>query len=155
MVAHVITKADIAALRKADSIVFRHSEESHLNCILRASDSNPFEQSHDIPCETLYRDYSSGEMKLDLKDFVAFDMIHTAKYDAPFQTFASLVKEGDIIALYWLRGAGNTTGLGGQNFYCDRLNLQIRRADKRLDFHMCYWIGPDNTARMTRRRRER
>ena len=48
---NTLTKADIKALRKADSICFRFDRKENISvidCIKKSDDKNPFEQCHRI-----------------------------------------------------------------------------------------------------------
>ena len=117
-----ITKADIAALKKADSLVFRTKNGvSRIECIVRISDTNPFEQRRDVFCTST----SAKE---------ACHVETLARSCAELQTIFSLLKEGDEIEFYWYQGAWDTELLKTHGLCGDALYLQWHRGKKEFKF---------------------
>lgn len=147
-----ITLAQRNALRLADKISFHHNKErSYIRATREATNSNPFEASIEIDCNTRFDDYTSYSFreKLSQKDMKCFEMIHSSKRDDIWQTIAKLAREGDMLMLHWERGAATTEGIKDAGMVGDKLKLIIKRGDKlEMTFLLDSSIGHDNTARM-------
>jgi hypothetical protein len=160
----MLTKIQIAALRKANRIVFSHREgDKDGDSVIRAikenrpSEKDPFAQDVEceIPCSWSLTDYAEGDSRITYTaqkagQFRAFEMIHVAQYEECWKTIASLLREGDALTLLWKRNAWNTGNLTDVNLHGDGLDLQIDRGKTRLTFHIRMSVCPDNTARMIR-----
>jgi len=157
-----ITAIDIAALRAADDVVFRHRNgTSQIEAIQRgraATPGNPFapgEARRDIPCDARVIDYQRDcGMHRKPSEYQAFDMLNAAQQDHAWLTVAALLRPGDSLTLQWERGAWNTQESEGRGMYGDRMLLVVLRPgkskDTRLTFNVAHHFGPDNSARMVR-----
>ena len=151
-----ITKIEIAALRKADSVSFHNppNGEAYICAIKRkeVTTANPFADDIRItvPCESRLRDYE-GSFITSRATFTAFDMIHSAQGDDGWQTIASLLRDGDALTLVWQRGAWSSPDLTDKGYVGDLLLLIVQRSDKRLTFAVGHYVGPrHSSARMVR-----
>lgn len=167
-VSNVLDSTTIAALRKADDVVFRFSgagtEEavSYIRAIRRApkaTPTNPFPQEVEvrIPCDSRITNYESEfpASKSAAEGLTGFALVYS--YEATWTSLTKLLRPGDVLSLLWERGAYNTEATKAcvPPMFGDRLSVRINRADKKghdtsLTFTVDQYFGPDNTARMIR-----
>jgi hypothetical protein len=143
----MLTKIDIAAMRKADRIVFRSEslEERRPYTIEaikeapEATPSNPFPQEgrHIVEVSASVRDYSEGAWggSHGVESYSAFEMVYSAQYDDEWKTVVGLLKEGDKLTLIWTHH-NSTPALLEVGVCVDNLTLRIDRGDKRLSFNI-------------------
>lgn len=143
----MLTKIDIAALRKADRIIFRteNAEERRPFTIEaikeapQATPSNPFPQEarHIVTVDAQVRDYAEGSWggSYRIETYTAFEMIYSAQSDDEWQTIAGLLREGDEITLIWTHD-NSSPALREVGVGIDSLTLRIQRGDKRLSFNI-------------------
>lgn len=147
--APVISKGDIVALKTCDVVSFHHvREQSFFNATKRESETNPFESTRRIDCNTMFDDYGSSGEKISPKDMKCFEMEHFPRVSAEWQTIIGCLKEGDLLTLYWQRDALRTEALQEAGFCGDKLTLIVTRGKKALHFVIDTYCGRNNTARM-------
>lgn len=158
----MLTKFDIAALRKADRVVFAHWPKdgaSHIRAIKdnRPTEKDPFARDVEITIACGFRltDYSEGNAQITYDAsqkgaFTAFEMIHCSHLSDTWQTIAELLREGDTLTLEWQRDARRCGHLTDAALHGDALDLRVERKNARLTFHVDTSISADNTARMVR-----
>ena len=138
----MLSKIDIAALRKADSILFRSEKDgTHtISAIKKAdqpSEKNPFPQEsrRDIKVSASLRDYSKGSFGSDwrVESYEAFHMTHSAQYCDEWETFASLLRDNDEIILAWTY-ENTSPAMQEAGVSRDELRLVIKRGEKRMSF---------------------
>jgi len=154
----MLTKLDIAALRKADRIVFaHHAGASTIRAIKenKPSEKEPFARDieHEISCQWRLEDYAEGDSHIAYdahRDgaFSAFESV--CNYDNCWNTIASLLRENDVVTLEWKRDARRCGYLESATLHGDALDIRIDRGKARLTFHLETSICEDNTARMVR-----
>lgn len=126
-----ITKLDIKAMKLANSVVFRSTPEGHtIECVKHADDNNPFETRHHI------------EVYGNKKDAVT--VILCSNLHEELQTVANILKPGDIVYLYWYKGAMNSQLLTDANLVGDCLFLQWQRGKKKFSFKVRCEINHPN-----------
>jgi len=116
-----ITKMDIKALKKADSVVF------HINEIIaiKEKEDDPFpEMQYAIPV-----DYEKEAYGKDMF-YKAQYVLMWAKDNAVWQTIISLLREGDKIILSWKKGWGDNELLEDAGLTEDALYLKVQRKGK-------------------------
>ena len=147
-----LTKIDVAAMKKADRIVFRHVRgESQIEAIKEADERNPFEQNRIVACGAKFVDYSDRKVFGPALDtFTAFEMKMHPSYDEEWRTIVSLLREGDELTLVWTRDAYKCQNLDAAQLHGDSLSLLIKRGEKTMRFTLEWSVCPDNTARMIR-----
>ena len=113
-----LTKMDLKALKRADSIAFFMNEIQAIKEI----ENDPFEteRKYSIPVQ----------FETDAKITKAFHMINWAKGDAAWQTIVSLLRTGDEIILSWKKGWGDNKLLEDAGMTEDALYLRVRRKGK-------------------------
>jgi hypothetical protein len=143
----MLTKIDIAAMRKADRIVFRAEslEERRpftIEAIKEAPEatpSNPFPQEvrHMIEVASMVKDYSGGMWgsTRGIESYSAFEMVYSPQRDEEWMTITGLLKEGDKLTLIWTHN-NSTPALDELGVVVDSLTLRIDRGDKRLSFNI-------------------
>ncbi len=162
-----LTKADIKALRTADTVAFDYNGNTSyagIRCIKRANKSNPWEQELTVKANAsaeLYR----GHYHEWLTDVRACHVIVSSSYDEFYQTFAGLLREGDVIFLEFVSLAPapddkdgcyldhamcTLSGYYGEMLWRDSLRLHILRGDKKLSFLIAESVTPDNSAKMVK-----
>jgi hypothetical protein len=153
-VSEPLSRLDIAALRKADSVVFRQSFDRTGEIVAikeptqTQRERDPFAQEvrHRIAVGSHVHTYGreSGARHS------AFEMIQNADYAPAWTTIAGLLRVGDIVSLSWLRG-NQTESLNGAGMVRDELRLAVKRGERgRFVFLVSVRVGPDNSARMTK-----
>ena len=157
-----LDKIDIAALRKADRILFRHSGgKSTIEAIKDGvkTERDPFARDvdHIIPCDFRIEDYTEGLFRIShdarrAGRFEAFESVHRyAHTTGVFDTFAAFLRPGDEIRLEWMRDAGRTLALAETPLHADELRAHVSRGETgRYMFHIDYRITDDSGARMVR-----
>ena len=147
-----VSKIDVAALKKADRVVFRHIRgESQIEAIKEADERNPFEQVRAIPCGAKFVDYSERKVFGPALDtFTGFEMFHTPNYNEEWTTIIGLLREGDELTLVWTRDGFTAQTHEDAALHGDRLSLAVKRGEKTMRFHLETRVCPDNTARMIR-----
>jgi len=145
-----LTKIDVAAMKKADRIVFRHYRgESQIEAIKEADERNPFEQVRIVACSAKFVDYSDRKVFGPALDtFTGFEMKMHPGYDEEWLTIVSLLREGDELTLVWKRDAGSCQNFKDAGLHGDSLSLAVKRGEKTLTFFIESSVCPDNTARM-------
>ena len=159
--ARTLDSLDVAALRKADRIVFRHTRKdgSAIEAIKEAkkTPANPFATDilHIIPTQSYAFDYgdrsNSWGVHLKSDEFSAFEMEHNG--DSGFGGIAEFLKAGDVVTLAWLRDGKRSPAVaeGIPGWHCDMLELRVSRKSKQYKFLVDVSICQDNTARMIKR----
>jgi hypothetical protein len=153
----IINKIDIAAMKKATNINFRHVNgvsqiEACKNPSNEEKEKNPFVvgQCIVIPVGMEIRDYGSPKLPYNnVQDsFKAFEMIDYSNYDTAWQTICSFLKEGDYIYLVWERDAFTNGCLKENNLHGDKVSLKVIRGNKQFSFFINSCVRHDNLARM-------
>jgi hypothetical protein len=176
-----LTSEDIAALKDADSVVFRlTSKGSSIEAGLRkyAEDGpviftareqrlytsvdhySPTERSRIISTDVSasgYGDGTSGGWRWNADNTSGrpdcFEMIGSARYLHTLGTILVGLRAGDVVTLVWTAD-NNTDNYKAVGFHADELTLvAIDPTGKRPErtWLVAYSVGPDNTARMIRR----
>lgn len=153
MIIEPLTKVDLAALRKADSILFhqRNEDDAKIEAIKDAPDAterNPFptETRHTIPVDSRVHTFGRGSGATH----TAFHLVSSAQYNATWSTIAAMLRAGDVLSLMWYRG-NQSPVLDDAHLVRDELRLCVKRGDKhRFVFMVAVSVGLDNTARMTK-----
>lgn len=150
-----ITKVELAALRKADTVCFdrywRDGDEfSKIRAIKDAkrTEADPYaeEITVSIFVESTVRDYDASSSDRH----TCFHMIHSPQYSEEWMTIVGLLKAGDDLVLRWT--AGNSNGyLDEAGLHRDELALVVMRGKRRMVFRIATSVCKDNTARMVRR----
>lgn len=144
-----VDKVMIAAMKKADRIVFRHTPEkgSQIEAIKEAkpTKADPFarEVMVVIPCSFGLDDYGSEGSDeypaqarafdlnaLDNGIFYGFEMEHNAQSARAWQTIVASLKDGDMIGLRWMRNAGTSPALVKLGVVVDELRLWVERGER-------------------------
>ena len=133
-----LTKIQIAQLRNADSIVFRHTQgESRIEADKKANPQTGFDQTVFISTNYVLDDYAGFggglDKKIENKKFKGFSWISSSQYCDLWQTIASFLRAGDILTLYWIH-SDNSESLESAGFSCDELRLKIERGNKDYTF---------------------
>lgn len=150
-----LTAADVAALRKADTISF-HLYHDRIGGLVskiaatkerRRTEADPFAEDVTVNVYVGHsvRDY--GDRKATR--YTAFDMIHHPQGCDWWRTIVSLLKTGDILTLVWIRD-NNTQVVKEAGLHYDSLQLRVDRGSKSMTFKVATSVCPDNTARMVR-----
>ena len=168
---YTLTKADVTAMRKADTVVFRHKDgATAIECAKRLRQGNdPFadtERRHVfvIPGRAQYGGFDRYHGEDNAKAFTAFDMIHSAQFSDEWQTAAAVFKAGDELTAQWFASAGNgyckyavcgddKEGSGPwhglhHDWLCLVAQRKAGKSWRKLTFRVCDSVCPDNSARM-------
>lgn len=154
----MLTKIDIAALRKADRIVFRSEwgNTHHIEAIKKAPEATerdpfPAERRHRVEVSGRISDYAEGSFggAWRVESFEAFEMEHSAQHSDEWQTIAGLLREGDQLILAWVH-ENNSPALRDAGVCRDELRLVILRGDKRLTFFVSSRVQTSTRFRMVR-----
>lgn len=168
-----LSKLDIAALRKADSVCFYlHEGQHYIRAIKeagldeRARDPFAHDQDYRIEADGMVTDYSRdsvGDHYLYSPGPVVscFYMVHVAQFSPEFRTAVGFLRPEDEPVIEWVRD-NNSETIRSAGLHVDECHLRIRRWKKGRDgvakgpvmlrFMMGYTITPDNSARMVRDR---
>lgn len=155
-----LTRDDITALRKADTISFVLSPAtSYIACSFNGADGK--EQSRreiNVEHHLATYDNEKGARKPLAEVAVCHYFMATSKNDELWQTIASVLRTGDCVSLLWLRSAMTNNYMREAGLFGDRLDLLVERKNnkpgsrtKRLRFTLATQCCQDNTARMIRR----
>jgi len=137
-----LTSIDLKALRGADLVVFRRRRDGRafIECTKKIDRKSPWEDDeriHDIPVHAEIRNAPS--------DAEAFCMLHGCRYNAEWQTIASLLRVGDQLELeFWADYYQES------NIYVDSLRLYVRRGEKRMVFLVSVEAAAYELSRMIR-----
>lgn len=141
----MLTKTDIAAMKKADSICFYYDREkgSTIHAIKKESETNPFEQRYTInSIESKFTCYG------DIRHFSkGFQWVSYTYCDFCWQTFLHIVKPGDIVSFHWITD-NNNQYVKDANLHVDQFHLIVKRKEKIFDLMLKSETCPGNTARM-------
>jgi hypothetical protein len=145
----VLTKIEVAALRRADGVVFRYWEGRHLiRASKKADAASGFDQAREIAVSgriTSYRRPAAEFMD-------AFCLIAAARFCPEWRTVASLLRAGDRLELAWIAD-NNTKILEEAKLHRDELRLHVLRSVKegrtnRMVFGIEVQVSLDNADRM-------
>ena len=167
----MITKQDLAALRKAETVVFRSFKgEGTLEVGIRgwgdpvvysAADQRLFpetgmaydERRRVISVNATISGFheGSGIWRGD-DESSAFEMIHGGPYNAVWTTIVGLLRAGDRVTLAFGADAHNNGYVYSANLHADELRLLVERDGKpTMTFLIKVSVCADNTARMVQR----
>ncbi len=160
LVIGTLNKMDIKALQQCDTVSFhRIRTGSRMDNLIAATkrlkNNGPFddrERKHTITCTATIRVFKNDDVfASSSQDATCFACIVTAQYCEEWQSIVSILKAGDTVSLEWVGGDNNCyMNRQTEKLYHDRLFLCIKRKDKKMKFHVCNSICPNNTARMIR-----
>ncbi len=172
-----LTKTDLAALRKADSICFdttfrydlsqgyrRHDFEAQIRAVKRTSEKEktrdpfaPYDRTHYIACEAhlnayAFDDSSVIEHRRILAADKAFHMIHSANFCDHWRGILAFLRVGDDLVLRWTADNNNRL-VSNASLHVDQLELEIQRTTKagrtlRYVFLIDFQVSANNSARM-------
>lgn len=144
-----LDKVQIAAMKGADRIVFRHTKErgSQIEAIKerKPSEADPFacDQTVFIQCSFAGDDYGhKGTQEYPSQDrefsfdelnagsFYGFDMLHTPQSNKLWHTILASMRAGDVLGLRWRRNAGTSPAVFACGVVVDTLEMWIERGDK-------------------------
>lgn len=80
----------------------------------------------------------------------AYEYEGTAQYSKTWSTLVSLFRAGDELQLLWLAD-NNSETIRLADLHTDQLDINVKRGDKEMRFHVSTRITPDNSARMIKR----
>ena len=154
-----ITKADVKALKTCNRVVFRYKDPeywdyarnpdqklvSQIELIKEKSDSDPWEQRHDIQVGFRLNNYEKGEIGYAVE---CGSLYRWSEGDEHLATIFDFIKEGDVLTLSWQAGAGNSDLIREADLHHDRLYLNIERGKKKMTFLVFSNVAKDNSARM-------
>lgn len=172
-----LDKVQIAAMKTADRIIFRHTsgEGSRIEAVkeVRATEAQPFAQdvTVDVRCMFVADDFGSHSGgtdeypsppkeftfdELNAGAFYGFEMFHSPQSNKVWQSIVGAMKAGDVIGLRWMRNAGTSPGIYKCGVVADRLQLWIERGDKHAGTFIlsCHAVTVDaaERCRLVRRR---
>ena len=154
--AYQITKIDIAALRKADSVSFARDEKGAFIAMTKKAgdptEANPFPQDvhYNVACDAHIADYTGSMWGRQHDCYRAAYHTTSAQWDEEWQTVASLLKPGDELTLAWAAG-NDSPALREKGIMIDELRLNVSRDRKRLVFLLARQTSVDDRWRMVRR----
>lgn len=153
-----LTKTDIAALRKGDSIAVhltKNSPEGWVRVIKRAplkSDKNPFPQDveHVIPAHVTING-SWGRTPESIltgaaKCFALVNLYHSQR--TPESNIVKTLRDGDEITFRFWPDAHSNGYVAQADLHADVLYLDVRRNGKTLHWELDHGVCPNNSARM-------
>lgn len=170
----VISKTDLAALRKADSIVFHHDRPGdrvngtagRIRCLKRLSareqEQDPFapdSREYGIDCESwikfpgdsIPKDCTPTDFRDKLRAAEVMSVYRFHNNGSVLSTVIDLIRANDTVKLSWYYDAGNNYTQNG-GLHSDMLELHIERPGKKQSKHFAfllrYSVCPDNSARM-------
>jgi hypothetical protein len=174
----ILSKTDIAALRKAQRIVFQMHEDgrTELRALFDFEHTNvtPYkmelfpEHNHGqefqrrIAAESSITDYSarhSDQTRSVKYAYTGFELLNATQFDLVWRTAVTSLKAGEWLVLRWI-GSNNNALLNDAGLHHDELVLQVRRrvyrkGDSqvvRREYALASQISLNNSARMLRRR---
>lgn len=138
-----IEKQDINALKTCDAVCFyyRRGDHSKITAVKRSSDTNVWEQRHDIHVNYHFNGRDSEHVSR------CFEMIDCVEWVPEAQTWINFLRVGDELTLRW-RIANQCEILTKNNLYRDELFLEIRRGKKLYTFLIVSAVRYNNSARM-------
>lgn len=134
-----LTKVDVAALRKADSVSFtRDANGSRITMVKKApepTEANPFPQDvyAAITCDSRLRDYEGSMWGRQHDHYRAAHHETSAQLAEEWQTVAATLKAGDELTLEWLCG-NSSEAMRTAGVTVDELRLRVDRDGKGLVF---------------------
>lgn len=162
---HEVTKAELKALKSADTICFDFIDgQSQIRAIQHSKNSSDgFEQTIIIPCNSRLRchdGYNHETYKTERQYKIVRGYVHET--NGPFAnelaTIWRILKAGNVITLHWRASGGNgytgkARGEFGQRLHHDQLGLEIKHETPRgkvvlSSFNVRDSICPNNSARM-------
>lgn len=173
-----LTTEDIAALRMAEDVTFHHHDgKAFIRLYIGRGGNNPprvytvreqrlfaendsyvADRTRTIPVPSHIYGYNDRSAT-DGSSWTEATHPHVACYASPYgaarysrkwRTLAEMLRGGDEVSLLWTAD-NNTDNIRQAGLHNDELALLVNRRGKRLEFHVDYSVGPDNTARMIRR----
>jgi len=142
-----LTKLDLKALHKADTIAFNFWEGNHHITAIKENKKDPYEPYIRYKISVKGRFATRGE---GVKSCHTSSHHYFSERGSYIQTIISLIKVGDKIELEWYPD-GNTNGyLEKNNLHGDLLHLHVLRGKKHLVFDISHAACENNTARMVR-----
>ena len=153
-----LSRQDIAALRKADDLVFTHRDgASYIRAIKRVTDKDkqrdPWadDKEHRINADVEFRDYKNEFLH---GNWSAFEMFNGAQYSRQWQTIAGFLRPLDQLTLMWTAN-NNSQILDEANLHNDMLRVHVKRITKsnktkNFVFLVDVRTSKNNTARMIR-----
>lgn len=164
---HALTVADVKSLRTATAVSFHYATSDNSGypdkpaSFIKASYEKTHERGgfskweHYVPAghrASIYgEEYGYGLAELES----AFEMISSAQLDPVWQTIASLLRAGDVLALHWVAGGKTNQYHKDAKLYGDELQLVVQRGKRILTFTVDTSCNPGNTARMCKPRRRK
>lgn len=135
-----LTKLDIIAIRKADTILFSHmAEAGEVICIKRPSNKEK------------RRDPWAADKKYRVKVGSNLDARHKAFYSTFAESLTMLkafIRVGDDLTLNWRESAGNNQLTRDAGLASDMLYIDVFRKDKEYTALLKQSITKDDSARM-------
>lgn len=147
----LLTKADINALKRADTIIVRlDATGGYCELVRRKPEDDPlaYEQRHRLACEVAetYR-YNAGDKRHDWRYFSATTLYKGEVYHA--QALLALLREGDRVRFEFYPDAHRNGYVAQTNLHADMLRLIVWRKDKRFaEFEFDHSTCENNSARM-------
>jgi hypothetical protein len=153
-----LTKTDIAALRKCDSIAVhlsQHSPEGKVRAIKRAkkSERDPFAQDveHVVTANVKINGGWCDDMQDKIKKghaacFALVNLYHEQR--TPESNVIHTLREGDEITFRFYPDAHSNGYVAQANLHADVLYLDVTRKGKRFTWELDSGVCPDNSARM-------
>lgn len=155
-----IDKDDLKALRNADTVCFRGSEDGFtIECIKKERDEfGEKERRRNIPVlGSIYNgwDRDGGRARGEVMRN-AFAMFSSAQYTENWRTVVSLLRVGDELRLEFRTDEATNGYVKDANLHADELYLRVARTvgssprEQRMYFLLDTSITPSNSARMCR-----
>ena len=163
-----LTRDDVAALRKADEIIFRSRPgASHIEAVVENGFGDQprvytkveqrlfpeFESAYNqerkryLAVGTSYANYGESAPTTHA---VAFAMFCSAQFTDTWKTVASLLKVGDTLTLSWTADGNSNDYTKAVELHADTLRLVVTRGQQRLIFLLDTSICLNNSARMVK-----
>jgi hypothetical protein len=142
----MLTKLNINAMKKADTICFRtENEVSTVECSKKKNENDPYGSSHNFNVEAKHKTIHGGN---DNNYCFSYHSLYDFEL-CPLKTVVSLLKVDDSIKLVWYKDAGATEDLIKNSFISDHFYIEVSRKDKiKYNFLINVSTGRDNSARM-------
>jgi len=144
-----ITKLDINAMKKADTICFRTvKNKSTIECSIDPDTINPFGKKHIFNVQSKIS--AIHGMSPENANCFSFYKLYDFNF-CPLKTVINLLREEDTINLVWYKGAGDISDLKENNFISDHLYIEVLRKEKvKYNFLIQVSTGRNNSSRMIR-----
>jgi len=157
-----LTKLDIAAIRKADTLVIhlnKANPQGTVRCVKRADytiDPYAKDQSYSLDCDVVLRHVYGATTSVTDTDIACFG--HVSIYSGqrcPVYCMLETLKEGDELTFSFYADAHSNGYIAKAGLHADVLNLLVRRPLKDGKSRYYTWelnvsICPENSARMCR-----